>query len=160
MAQKTNIVLVDKILAIDAPISSVFAFLSNHENYIRWFPGVVSVESGDALPHGTVGKTYNETLRLPTGRNRLISIEVKESVPSALFAMEAVFPPLHPRTEIRLTEHWPRKTTLSWRFLSRSQSGLGRLLIGTLLKKAVARQSEAGLLRLKEILEQEARQFG
>lgn len=155
MRKKPNIILVDKTLSIDSPIATVFGFLSNHENYIKWFPGVVAIESSDNLPHGTVGKIYAEILRMPTGRNRTIAIRVQESQPPVLFVMEASFAPLHPRTEIQLSEKSENETILSWRFLSRSQSLVGRLLIRILVKNKLARQSEAGLLTLKEMLEED-----
>lgn len=153
MDKKPNMTLVDKTLSIDRPIANVFEFLSNHENYVRWFPGVITIESVDNLPHGTVGKIYNETLRLPTGRNRQIAIEVVESRSPGLFITEGAFAPVHPRMEVRLSEASAEQTVLSWRFLSRSQSIIGRFLIGILVKKTLARQSEIGLLRLKNILE-------
>ena len=154
MTEKPAMILVDATLSINRPIETVFAFLSNHENYVRWFPGVVSIESANSHPHGAIGKTYHETLRLPTGRNRIITIEVVDSRPAELFVMEGRFPPLHPRTEIRLSSKSGGETVLNWRFFSRSQSAIGRSLIRALIKRTVARQSEAGLFRLKSVLEE------
>jgi len=153
MNGKPNLTLVDETLSIKSPITTVFGFLSDHENYIRWFPGVVSVTSHDDLPHGAVGKIYSEALRMPTGRTRTISIEVLESQPPTLFVMQADFALLHPRTEIRLRSETPDETVVNWKFFSRSQSAIGRLLIGTLVRKSLARRSEMGLLELKRILE-------
>ena len=157
MSKKPNVPLVDKILLINSPIANVFEFLSNHENYIRWFPGVIAIESANSLPHGTVGKIYTETIRLPTGRNRLIAIEVVESRSPDLFTTEGTFAPVHPRMEVRLLEKSTEETVMSWRFFSRSQSVIGRFLIRALVKRTLARQSNAGLLRLKNILEEQAR---
>lgn len=156
MSAKPNMILVEKVLTIKSPIATVFRFLSNHENYLRWFPRVVALESVDGLPHGTVGKIYQETLRMPTGRNRTIDIEVVESQSPGLFVMEGVLPPLHPRTEIRLLAKSRDETVLNWTFYSRSQSAIGRFLIRALIKKAVVRQSETGFRKLKHILEQES----
>ena len=153
MNKKPNMTLVDKTLSIDCPIANVFEFLSNHENYVRWFPGVITVESVDDLPHGTVGKIYSEILRLPTGRNRQMAIEVVESRSPGLFVTEGALAPLYPRMEVRLSDVSAKQTVLSWRFLSRSQSIIGRFLIRILVKKTLTRQSEIGLLRLKNILE-------
>lgn len=155
MHKKPNIALVDKTLLIKRPIANVFEFLANHENYIKWFPGVVAIAAADELPHGTVGKIYNETLRLPTGRNRRMTIKVVESHFPALFMTEGTFAPVYPRMEVRLSEQSAQETRLNLRFLSRSQSVVARLLIRTLVKKAFARQSEVGLLRLKKILEEQ-----
>ncbi len=149
--------VVDQTLLIRRPIETVFAFLSDHENYARWFPGVVAIGSDDGLPHGTVGKIYAETLRLPTGRRRTLAIEVMACRPPTWFVMQADFPPLHPRTEIRLTAGAEGETRLNWKFLSRSRSTIGRLLIRALVGKSLERQGKRGLLQLKRILESDAR---
>ncbi|MEM8917397.1 MAG: SRPBCC family protein [Pseudomonadota bacterium] len=153
MNNKPNIILVDHKFTIERSIADVFAFLSNHENYGLWFPEVLAVSPANDLPHGSVGKIYNETLRLPTERNRQIAIEVVESEPPHLFVMEGQFAPLHPRTEIRLTQKSAQETTVNWQFFSRSQSTIGRFLINTFVKKAVVQQSKTGLQRLKKHLE-------
>lgn len=153
MNSKQNITLADETLSIANPISTVFAFLSNHENYIRWYPGVVSVTAADRLPPGTVGKVYNETLRLPSGRPRAFEITVVESRAPELFMTEGTLAPVHPRMEMRLTAKSAHETTLSLKFFSRNQSALGRLLIRALVRGAVRRQSRVGLLKLKSLLE-------
>ena len=155
MHKKPDITLVDQTLLINRPIAHVFEFLANHENYIKWFPGVVAIAAADTLPHGTVGKIYKETLRLPTGRHRRIAIKVVESQFPALFMTEGDFAPVHPRMEIRLSERAAQATSLNFRFLSRSQSLIARLLIRALVKRAFARQSEVGLRQLKKILEEQ-----
>ncbi|CAN7590046.1 SRPBCC family protein [Caulobacter sp. LjRoot300] len=153
MSAKPFIILADETLSIAGPISNVFAFLSNHENYIRWYPGVVAVTSADGLPHGTVGKVYQETLRLPSGRNRVFDIKVVESRTPDLFMTEGTLAPLHPRMEMRLTAKSAHETVLSLKFFSRNQSAMGRFLIGALVRGVVRRQSLAGLRKLKSLLE-------
>lgn len=153
MSSQQNITLADETLSIASPISTVFAFLSNHENYIAWYPGVVSVTAADRLPPGTVGKVYNETLRLPSGRHRAFDITVVESRAPELFMTEGTLAPIHPRMEMRLTATSAQETTLNLKFLSRNPSALGRLLIRALVARAVRRQSKVGLLKLKSLLE-------
>jgi hypothetical protein len=153
MSAKPSIILADETLSIARPISNVFAFLSNHENYIRWYPGVVAVTSADGLPHGTVGKVYQETLRLPSGRHRVFDIKVVESRTPDLFMTEGTLAPLHPRMEMRLTAKSAHETVLSLKFFSRNQSAMGRFLIGALVRGVVRRQSLAGLRKLKSLLE-------
>jgi len=153
MSSKQKITLADETLSIASPISNVFEFLSNHENYIRWYPGVVSVASSDRLPPGTVGKVYNETLRLPSGGHRSFDITVVESHAPDLFMTEGALAPIHPRMEMRLTASSASETTLNLKFFSRNQSALGRLLIRALVRGAVRRQSRIGLLKLKSLLE-------
>ncbi len=152
MSSKPNILLADETIALAGPISTVFAFLSNHENYSRWYPGAMAVTSVDGLPHGTVGKVYRETLRLPSGRQRVFDIRVVESRAPDLFMTEGTLAPLHPRMEIRLTARSADETVLNLRFFSRNQSVLGRLLIGALARRVVRRQSRVGLGKLKALL--------
>lgn len=140
-------------MLIHAPISSVFDFVSNHENYIRWFPGVIGISAQDSLPHGTVGKVYRETLKLPSGRPRSFSIRVVESQATFLFSTEGDLEPIYPRMEMSLTSPTAAQTLLSLKFFSRSTSVLGRVLVRALLKKSIDRQSEGALINLKRILE-------
>jgi hypothetical protein len=153
MSSKPNVLLADETVSIASPISTVFAFLSNHENYRRWYPGVLAVTSADGLPSETVGKVYQETLRLPSGRHRIFDIRVVESRAPALFMTEGALAPLHPRMEMRLTARSPQDTVLNVKFFSRSQSLLGRFVIGALVRRVVRRQSQAGLRKLKALLE-------
>ena len=153
MSAKPNIILADETMSIASPISTVFAFLSNHENYSRWYPGAMAVTSADGLPPGTVGKVYQETLRLPSGRDRIFDIKVVESRAPALFMTEGTLAPLLPRMEMGLTARSPHETVLNLKFFSRNQSVLGRFLIGALVRRVVRRQSQAGLRKLKALLE-------
>lgn len=153
MNGKLNIPLVNETVSINSPIFKVFEFVSDHENYIRWYPGVVAVASTDGLAPGTVGKVYNEVLRLPSGRRRAFDIGVVEARPPGLFATEGTLAPLLPRMEMRLTARSNEETALNLRFFSRSQSTIGRLLIGALAPRAIRPQTQAALLKLKSILE-------
>ncbi len=153
MTNKPHLSLVDQSVSINRPIAYVFAFVSNHENYAQWFPGVVSVVPVDRQAHATVGKTYRETLRLPTGRHQAMDIVVVTSQPPDMFATEGTFAPLHPRMEVRLTQASAQETALHLHFFSRSQSAIARWLIGIFVKRTFARQSGRGLRKLKTILE-------
>ncbi|MBI3198259.1 MAG: SRPBCC family protein [Rhodospirillales bacterium] len=153
MKTKPHIPLVDETISINCSISKVFEFISDHENYIRWYPGVMAVTSTDDLPPGTVGKVYNEILRLPSGRRRSFDIQVVESREPGLFATEGTLAPIHPRMEVRLTAKSGNETALNLRFFSRNQSAIGRLLIGTLGPRTIRPQTQSALLKLKSILE-------
>ena len=152
MSGKPNIALIDETVSIDRPVSHVFGFVSDHENYIRWYPGVVAVTSADGLAPGAVGKVYNEILRLPSGRRRAFDIKVVESRTPEFFATEGTLAPLHPRMEMRLTAKSEIETALNLRFFSRNQSAAGRLLIGALAPRAIRPQALAALAKLKSIL--------
>ena len=153
MQQKPNIPLVDETISINRPIAEVFAFVSDHENYVRWYADAEAVTSTDGLPPGTVGKVYSETLRLPTGRRRVFDIRVMDVRAPGLFVTEGTLSPLHPRMEMRLTAKSKAETELNLRFFSRNQSALGRLLIGALIPRAMRKQAQSALFKLKSILD-------
>ncbi|MDF1733788.1 MAG: SRPBCC family protein [Minwuia sp.] len=148
MTKPEPLILFDHVIATPTPAEAVFAFVSNHQNYALWFPGVIGIRSDDSLPHGTVGKTYRETIRLPSGREKCIAIPVVESVPPARFVTEGRFPPLHPRMEMTLAPGGDGGTTLRWRFMSRNRSRLGRLLISLVIRPALRKRSRIAAQRL------------
>ncbi len=153
MAYKPNLILLDRTLTINRSIDYVFDFISNHENYAKWYPGVISVRASNELPHGIVAKQYEEVLRLPTGRNRKIRIEVVEAKSPVLFVTEGEFPPLHPRMTFGLSADGDTTTQIRWTFESRSQSLFGRFVVNTLLRPAMLKQSAVASRNLKSILE-------
>ncbi len=148
MSQPEPLILFDHTIATPAQVEAVFAFVSNHQNYALWFPGVIEIHSDDSLPHGTVGKTYQETVRLPSGRQKLITIPVVESVPDRRFVTEGRFPPLHPRMEMTLQPAADGGTVLRWRFMSRNRSLIGRMLIRLLVRPALTGRSRVAARQL------------
>jgi hypothetical protein len=44
--------LANTFLAINAPINTVFNYISNMENYINWFPGIVDIRSANSVVTG------------------------------------------------------------------------------------------------------------
>ena len=152
MQQKPNLLLVDETIVINRPVSEVFAFVSDHENYVRWYADAETVTSTDGLPPGTVGKVYSETLRLPAGRRRAFDIRVMDVQAPGLFATEGAFSPLYPRMEVRLAAQSKADSLLNLRFFSRNQSTIGRLLIGVLASRVMRPKVRAALLKLESIL--------
>ncbi len=154
MQSKSHLTLIDRTIAVDRPIGDVFAFVSNHENYALWFPGVISIVSETDEPHGTVGKVYAETIRMPSGRERLISIPVVESRPPYQFATEGVFAPLHPRMEFQLEALGDAQTQVRWIFSSRATSWFGKFMVRRLAAKRMASLGAVAMPKLKAVLEQ------
>ena len=147
-----SLILAQHTLRIDRSIHDVFDYVSNHEHYADWFPGVLSVTS-DSAPQGTIGKTYFEKIRLPTGRTREIRIPVTQYDRPSLFVTEGVLPPLHPRMEIRLRQDDNDATILRWIFSSRSTSRVTHILLRLFVKRQLNRQSTQAMHRLKATLE-------
>lgn len=148
MTKPEPMILFDHTIATPTPVEAVFAFVSNHQNYALWFPGVISIRSDDSLPHGTVGKTYQEVIRLPSGREKCIAIPVVESVPPARFVTEGRFPPLHPRMEMTLERCADGGTSLRWCFMSRNRSRFGRMLISLAIRPMLRKRSRIAARQL------------
>jgi hypothetical protein len=147
------VILVDETIHVRRPLSAVFAYISNHENYAQWFPEVETIVSGNDLPHGTVGKQYREAVQVQRGRTVDMTITVVASRPDKFFATEGDFVPLLPRMEVRFTPVSDEETEVQWMFLSRNTSVITRLAISLIAKRGLQRRSKIGLQRLTEILE-------
>ncbi|BFM18529.1 hypothetical protein R50073_47120 [Maricurvus nonylphenolicus] len=89
------ILLTKKTMVFGQAIEQIFPYVTNMENYMDWFPGVVSIESTDDLPPATKGKRYQEYLSLPEGNVSLV-IEVKESKINECFYTEGDLSPVLP----------------------------------------------------------------
>ncbi len=138
---------------VHRPIEDVFAVISNHENYRHWYPGVVSVTSGDETPHGTVGKTYSETLRMPGGRLQSIRIVTVESEPPVTFVTQGDYAPLLPQMSFQLAPAGEQQTQMTWMFHSRATSPVRRLIIRLLFRPVLKRQAIAAMANLTRLLE-------
>jgi len=97
------ILLAENISVLSVNVNRVFEFVTNMENYKKWFPGVLEIRSGNNLPHGKIGKTYIETLKFPEGIREL-TIEVKKSVKNEIFKTEGDLQPLLPSMKMLFTD--------------------------------------------------------
>jgi hypothetical protein len=148
-----TVILVDETIRVRRPLSAVFAYICNHENYAQWFPEVDTIVSGNDLPHGTVGKQYREAVKVQRDRTANMTITVVASIPNEFFATEGDFVPLLPSMEVRFTPVSSEETQVQWRFLSRNRSLITRFAITLIAKRGLQRRSKIGLQRLKKILE-------
>lgn len=145
--------LAEQEVVIERPVPEVFGFVCNMEHFPAWFPGVLAMESADALPHGHPGKTYAETVATPLHRTTKISIRVKEVRLNEWFVTEARFPPLMPRMEIALASRPNGACHLIWRMYSRNTKPLTRLLLLPLARRVLRRRALRGVANLKTRLE-------
>ena len=125
--------LVEQSVCIHRPAQSVFEFVSNMEHFGLWFPGVIGIESSNALVPGQVGKEYLETVSVPFRGRQKITLQVREVVQTSghyLFATEGRFPPLLPRMEISISDVQPTFCQLTWRIFVAS-----RTIIWSLVKQ-------------------------
>jgi len=155
--RKTKPLLLTRLTAhVHLPIDSVFTFVANHENYKRWYPGVVSVSAVDDLPHGVVGKTYLETLQMPGGRLQDIQIVTIASAPPHSFVTQGDFAPLLPQMTFELTSAEDGGTNVMWMFHSRHTSHVRRLVARLIFRPILKRQATHAIANLTRLLEHDA----
>ncbi|GAB1268425.1 hypothetical protein NBRC116493_16780 [Aurantivibrio infirmus] len=104
---------------INCSSSSLFDYVTDMENYIHWFPGVIDVKESDNLPKDQVGKQYLETLSFPTGPQKL-TIEVKQFERNRFFVMEGDLEPILPRMMMKFDAMKDNTCKFSLSYFSRS----------------------------------------
>lgn len=151
-------ILANQTITINRPMDEVFAFVSNHENYARWFPGVGAPRSADALPHGAVGKRYQEPVSVPGRGTREMVIEVVDASPPHGFATESAIGPFETRMDIAFEESGGEsgaaETLMRQTFSCRNRSPIRRFLFRAIAGSRIRRGSAQGLATLKRLLEE------
>ena len=153
MTKPDPILLTQLSARVNRPIDDVFTFVSNHENYKLWYPGVVSVVSANDKPHGTPGKTYMETLKMPGGRHQEIPIVAIISERPRRFVTEGEFPALMPQMSFELRAASESQTDIVWTFRSRHTSPVRRLVARLLYRPVMKRQALTAMAQLTRLLE-------
>lgn len=130
-----------------------FRYAADLENFPAWFPGVVALTSEDALPFATLGKAYREVVVLPMRGRRTVSIRVIDVEAPKRLVTEGTLPMLLPRMELDLSRIDADACRVTWRMQSRSESVLVRWLVLPWARYVLTRRADAGLRRLKALLE-------
>lgn len=146
--------LADQSITIKRPQAAVFAYVTDMERFGEWFPGVLGIESSNAMPHGQVGKEYLETVSVPLRGQRKIRIVVREAQAGRRFVTEGRFPPLMPRMEVEFFPGGADACRVRWRMYSRNDGMLFRLLLLPLARRVMRQRAAAAMPRLKRMLEQ------
>ncbi|OUS38690.1 hypothetical protein A9R01_02985 ['Osedax' symbiont bacterium Rs2_46_30_T18] len=139
-------------VAIAAPVGTVFNYVTNMENYIDWFPGVVAIRSANNLAHGIVGKKYLETLSLPEGDVEM-EIKVHRSEINKLFLMQGNLTGLLTQMTVRFTADEKNNCNLSLQYHSRNPELTCTSDMIIALREDLAVRAEQGVTRLKALLE-------
>lgn len=147
--------LVDETIAVNAEPEEIYTWVSNHENYQRWYPGVASVEALDSLPHGTAGKAYLE--RLDVGRTQPVEmvIRVVETVETKRFVTESELGRWLTRMEVDLVPFPSGSVRVRWRFRLRNRLSLAQLVFRVVAGPRLRLRSKQGLSKLKRLIETE-----
>jgi hypothetical protein len=145
--------LTEKSIRIQRSALEVFEYVSNLETFGEWFPGVIAIDSLDALPHDQPGKAYLETVSIPWRGTRKIALTVREVRGHHFFATEGQLPPLMPRMEIALEDSGTGACEITWRMFSRSDKLITRYTVVPLARRVMGPRAALGLSALKNIME-------
>ncbi len=148
-------VIAENSVEINSNINNIYAYISNMENYAKWFPDVIAIKSENSQNHGTIGKKYLETIKIPLKGENEYSIEVKESRKNEKFVTECEMQPLLPRMIWDFTEISQEVSQVNWKIESRSKKLLFKLVFLPLIRSDVSKKAQQGILNLKQILEKE-----
>jgi carbon monoxide dehydrogenase subunit G len=140
-------------VAIECTRARVFDYVADFANFPQWFPGVVEVQSRDALPPATVGKLYAESFRVPLRGRRSTLVRVVEVAPARRFVTEGAVAHLMPRMEIELHDAGDGCCRVQWRMLSRNTARVARWTVLPLARLALQQRADAAMRRLKQRLE-------
>lgn len=144
--------LAERSAVIACPVATAYDYASNLERFGEWFPGVIAIESLDALEHGVAGKQYLETVAVPLRGQRKVVLTVTDASVNRLLATEGAFYPLLPRMEIAFEPTDDGACRITWRMYSRSTRWLVRLLLFPLARAAIQPRAGAALHRLERRL--------
>tara|TARA_R110002049_G_scaffold207188_1_gene377654 strand:- start:36976 stop:37437 length:462 start_codon:yes stop_codon:yes gene_type:complete len=133
----------------------VYKFATNMENFKRWFPEVIEIESDNSLEHGIVEKKYTETVKIPLKGESKISLNVVKAKENMVFITEGGFSPLLPRMIMKFSEESSTTTILTWSMQSRNNNLIFKSLFLPIFKKIISKRAEVGIQNLKTILENE-----
>jgi uncharacterized protein YndB with AHSA1/START domain len=144
--------LVNKEIMINANVCSVFAFVTNMENYGKWFPGVIAMQAGNDLAHAQVGKQYLETVNFPDGEAQLL-IEVKAAELNRRFVTQSdSFAKLLPQMTVTFSD-FDGQCLLHWHFASRNPDLKQTDEFVVSIMQDLNERAEIGLNKLKVLLE-------
>jgi reticulon-4-interacting protein 1, mitochondrial len=139
---------------INCSARDLYEFLKNFENYEKWFPGIVQMRSADDLPHGTVGKRYNEIAWVPPGKEEQITVEVVKAESEHHLAIHASLEPFKPRFDYRVEAISPHAVRFHWLCRARGRS-LKAFLARPIMRKVLRPRLALAMQRLKAVMEQD-----
>jgi uncharacterized membrane protein len=134
-------------VSIRRPIGTVFAFVADGENAMRWRPGVLDVahQSGEGL-----GAIYRQGVKGPGGRRIAADYEITAFEPDRRIAFRAIAGPVRPTGEYRFASD-ADGTTVSLA-LDATLTGWKRIVMGRAVQSTMDAEVR-NLETLKSLLE-------
>ena len=137
---------------INAPIDQVFNFVINMENYIKWFPGVLSINSIDNSFTNKIGKCYLEKIEI---NNEVVDIEiqVQKIVKNQRFITYGTLDIVLPVMDIQVKEV-NGITFFSVEYYARNKALANNEVFRNALQQDLTQRAKQGVCQLKKLLEQ------
>jgi carbon monoxide dehydrogenase subunit G len=133
-------------VVVDRPRSDVFAFVANHENDVKWRPGVLDIARGSGEGEGAV---YRQRVAGPLGKRIDADFEITAYHDGSHIAFRTLGGPVRPEGSYLFEDaNGGTRVTFS---LSADLRGPQKLLT-PMVAKSMRRQVEA-LANLKRVLE-------
>lgn len=139
----------ERIIRIDRPVSTVFAFVADGRNGPKWRSGVLDV---DLVSGAGKGAVYRQGVHGPGGRRIAADYEVTAFEPDRRIDFQAIAGPVRPNGSF-VVEPAGEGTSLTFS-LRAELSGLKRLLMGGAVQSTMDAEMSA-LDALKTLLEAE-----
>lgn len=146
-------ILTENKIEINRSVSEVYDFVINMENFGKWFPEVIEINSQNNLEHGIVGKKYIETVKDPFKGEVQIVIEVKKAEKDEFFITEGEYAPLLPKMVVHFSETLNGGTAFTWAMESRTENTFVKILLLPIAKLVMKRRAKIGVSNLKKIFE-------
>src|SRR5882757_6506998 len=134
--------------------TKTFEYAANLENFVDWFPGVISIVAHNELQFAAPGKQYSETVAVPLRGKRKVVIRVVDGRAPQRLVTEGDLPLLLPRMEIDFDDLGADLCEVRWRMSSRNENVVVRYLVLPLAGWLMRRRAVTGLRNLKWRLEQ------
>jgi NADPH:quinone reductase-like Zn-dependent oxidoreductase len=138
--------------------SSLYEFLKNFENYEKWFPGIVLMRSANTLPHGTIGKRYDEIAWVPPGKEEKITVELVAAELNTHIAIHASLHPFYPRFDYRIETLSENTVRFHWLCRARGH-GLKAWLGRPIMRRVLRPRLNLAMQRLKALMENDSKKL-
>jgi hypothetical protein len=145
--------LADAVVTVECSRAKAFDYAANLENFVDWFPGVVSIVASDELSAAAIGKKYSETVSVPLRGKRSVMIRVTDAMAPQRLVTEGDLRPLLPRMEMEFVDAGPNTCEVRWRMLSRNENGVAGRTVLPVAGWVMRRRAKIGLRNLKLLLD-------
>lgn len=145
--------LAEVVVTVACSRAKAFDYAADLENFLHWFPGVSTITATDELPMSTRGKKYTETVSVPLGGTRSVTIQVIEATAPNRIVTHGDMRPILPRMEMEFVQTGQNDCEVHWRMMSRNENRLATCTVLPVAGRVMRRRAQVGLRNLKRQLE-------